>query len=59
MVIWKMSFQIYMKKYFEYNKLDEIESTISYVKLEKLMMCLTVVGNFPYEKKLKEKLNQT
>ena len=26
-----------MKKYFEYNKLDEIESTISYVKLEKFL----------------------
>ena len=46
------------KKYFEYNKLDEIESTISYVKLEKFlskefkMNFDAVVGNFPYEKKV-------
>ena len=43
------------KKYFQYNKLDEIESTINYVQLEKIlekefrMKFNAIVGNPPYE----------
>ena len=46
------------KKYFQYNKLDEIESTINYVELDNFlnkgfkMIFDAVVGNFPYEKKV-------